>query len=311
MNHATVPLADRRPQPAGARRRLIAAAVLIAGLVLLVLPLGNDYRARWYGDATDAFHVVLFAVVTCALAAFDISKRRWIAALLAACLAAAAEGVQPLIGRSASWRDLLYGALGIAMAVVWLSRGRRWLRAVAILGLAMWPAIQTGPVLWDAILAWREFPLLSRFESPWEARRWYFQQVRLIRAEPGAAALEFAADENGSGAILFPIVRDWSGYETLEIDFSFEGPPMIFLISVRDGKKLPPELPRYDLWRRYEPGEHRVRIDLDELARGGKFPPIELHRVQSLHLVAYSKQPHRVILKRIELTGRKGAAKRR
>jgi hypothetical protein len=286
---------------------VLAAAALIAGVVLLLLPLGNDYRARWYGDATDASHVVLFAVLTCALAAFDGSKRRWIAALLAACLAAAAEAVQPLIGRSASWRDLLYGALGIAMAVVWLSPGKRWLRALAIFGLAVWPGIQTGPLLWDAFLAWRAFPMLSRFESPWEARRWYFQQVRLISTEPGAAALEFAADEQGSGAILFPVVRDWAGYETLEIDFSFEGPPMIFLISVRDGKKLPPELPRYDLWRRYEPGEHRVRIDLDELARGGEFPPIDLHRVQSLHLVAYSKQPHLVILERIELTGRKEA----
>jgi hypothetical protein len=287
---------------------LVVALLLGSAAIVLLWPLGNDYRARWYGEATDAAHVLLFALLTWAIAVYGWSGQRFKAALLAAGVAITAEAVQPLIGRSASWRDLAYGMLGIAIALVWLSPGSRWLRALAILALALWPAIQTGPLLVDALWAWRSFPVLSRFDSPFEARRWYFQQARLVSAESGRAVLELDASENGSGAILFPVVRDWSDYKTLEIDFSFEGPPMTFLISVRDGKKLPPELPRYDLWRRYEPGEQRVRIDLDELARGGAFPPIELHRVQSLHLVAYSGQQHRVVLKRIELTGRKTAA---
>jgi hypothetical protein len=103
------------------------------------------------------------------------------------------------------------------------------------------------------------------------------------------------------------VIRDWTAYKTLEVSFEFEGEPLLLLISVRDGKKLPPELPRFDLWRRYPPGQHDVRIDLNELARGGNFPPIELNRVQSLHLVAFSDRPRVVIVRHIALTDLKPA----
>ena len=126
------------------------------------------------------------------------------------------------------------------------------------------------------------------------------------RIESAATRFYFPPNPSrGTSAILFPVIRDWTAYETLEVSFEFEGEPLLFLISVRDGKKLPPELPRYDLWRRYSPGKHDVQIDLNELARGGNFPPIELHRVQSLHLVAVSDRPQSIIVRRVALTGRK------
>jgi hypothetical protein len=48
-----------------------------------------------------------------------------------------------------------------------------------------------------------------------------------------------------------------------------------------------------------------VRIDLNELAKGGTFPPIELDRVQSFHLVAYSDRPQTVTVHRIALAEKK------
>ena len=285
--------------------RTAAAAALVAGAAtLLLVPLGNDYRALWYGQATDAGHVVLFAAITWLLAHFALPGRPIAAAAAALALAAGAEMFQPLIGRSASWQDLFYGLVGVGIALAWLLPGKWPIKVIATLALVAAPLAQTMPLVIDAWNAWRSFPVLASFESPLETRRWMFQGVTVARAQPPGAIFEFAANEKGSGAILLPVVRDWTGYRTLEIDFAFEGAPMVFLISVRDGKKLPPELPRFDLWRRYESGSHQVRIDLGELARGGDFPPIDLSRVQSLHLVAYSDQPHRVTLKRIELTQR-------
>src|SRR5262249_20645618 len=152
-----------------------------------------------------------------------------------------------------------------------------------------------GPSLFDAAWAWRSFPEQGISGSPFERRRWYLHGTQMQRLE-GAVEFHFEPHQNGgSSAILLPVVRDWTGYNTLEVSFEFDGPPLVFLISVRDGKKLPPELPRFDLWRRYPPGRHDVRIDLNELARGGSFPPIELDRVQSLHLVAYSDREYSVI----------------
>lgn len=304
-----ISLPAEQQSPIGSRlsrhRFAIAAGAAVLSAIVLFVPLPSDYRALWYGEATDAGHVVLFGLLTFGLATLFFPGRPLTAALATSAVALAAEIVQPLVGRSGSWRDLAYGLVGILIALVWLSRWKWPLQTAATIALVAWPAMSAGPLLIDAWWAWRSFPVLARFDGPFESRRWLLERAHLVALEPGSAILQFAPSQKGSGAVLFPVVRDWREYEALEVDFSFDGEPMEFLISVRDGKKLPPELPRYDLRRRYEPGTHHVRIDLAELARGGSFPPIDLSRVQSLHLVAYSDQSHSVELSRIELTGRK------
>ena len=287
-------------------RLLKAAAVLLVAAGLLLVPMGNGYRALWYGEATDFCHVPLFFLLTWLLTRFLFPRRLLLSAAVAAAIACGAEVVQPFVGRSASWRDLLYGLLGIAAAAVWLqSQWRTSLRLLLIALLIVWPMWRAGPAALDAVWAWRAFPELAISSSPCEERRWYLQGTRMERL-PGRTRFHFAANkEGGSGAILLPVVRDWTGYETLEVSFEFEGEPLVLLISVRDGKKVPPELPRFDLWRLYEPGRHDVRISLADLARGGNFPPIELDRVQSLHMVAYDSQPRSVTVHRISLAGLK------
>jgi len=298
-------LAAERPRSSPAV--WVLAVVLLAAALLLLIPLDDKYRALWYGEATDVCHVPLFLLLTLFLARYV--RPRWQIAVfvLAAALACGAEIVQPLIGRSASWRDLIYGVLGIVAAAVWLQKPWRWpLRLLLIAVLLAWPAWRAGPAALDAAWAWSAFPELAISGSPFEQRRWYLQDARMSRAGR-AVQFEFPPNEqSGSGAILFPVVRDWTAYETLDVTFEFEGEPLTFLISVRDGKKLPPELPRFDLWRRFPSGRHDVRIDLAELAKGGSFPPIELDRVQSLHLVAYSNRPQTVTVHRVALSGRKG-----
>ncbi len=275
----------------------------VAGGLLLV-PLDNQYRALWYGEVTDACHVPLFGLLTLFLAGYVWPQRQLAMVVCAAALASGAELAQPVMGRSASWRDLAYGLLGVGAAAVWLRTKWRWpLRLVVIAALLAWPAWRTGPSLFDALWAWKTFPVLAISGSPCEERRWHLQDVQMDRIESGAKRFSFPPNpSSGKSAILFPVIRNWTAYETLEVTFEFEGEPLLLLISVRDGKKLPPELPRYDLWRRYSPGKHDVQIDLNELAKGGDFPPIELHRVQSLHLVAFSDRPQSIIVRRIALT---------
>ena len=281
--------------------------VLAAACGLLLVPLDNQYRALWYGEVTDACHLPLFGLLTLFLAGYGWPQRQLAMVISAAALACIAELAQPVMGRSASWRDLVYGLLGVGAAAVWLRTEWRWpLRLVVIATLLAWPIWRTGPSLFDAFWAWKTFPVLAISGSPCEGRRWYLQDVQMDRIESGATRFYFPPNTtSGKSAILFPVIRDWTAYETLEVSFEFEGEPLLFLISVRDGKKLPPELPRYDLWRRYSPGKHDVQIDLNELAQGGNFPPIELHRVQSLHLVAFSDRPQSIIVRRIALTDRK------
>jgi hypothetical protein len=281
------------------------AASLLVVVGLLLMPLNNDYRALWYRELLDALHVPLFAGLALSIGWLLRPGPVWPALVGAALLTGLSEFVQPFVGRSASWNDLAYGLIGVGIAGLLLA-GRLplvWRLAGVALLLAV-PLARTLPVTLDALAAWRAFPVLAEFERPLEQRRWWLQRAEMAIEAGGGAVLLCEPSPHGSGAILLPIVRDWSGYEALEIDFAFDGEPLLFLISVRDGKKLPPEMPRFDLWKRYPAGNHQVRIDLAELARGGKFPPIELDRVQSLHLIAYSDQPRAVRVARIALSGK-------
>jgi hypothetical protein len=296
---------DSNPQ--SSRRLWILAVVLVAIAAILLVPLDNSYRARWYGEVLDAGHVPLFGLLALFLAGYVWPQRPGLMILFAVVLACGAEFVQPLMGRSASWRDAAYGLLGVAAAGVWLRTDWSWmLRLVIVTVLLAWPGWRAGTSTFDAWWAWQAFPELAISRSPFEEQRWELQGVQMAGTSNGAKRLQFSPDTSrGSSAVLYPVVRDWTAYETLEVSFAFEGEPLLFLISVRDGKKLPPELPRFDLWRRYPPGRHDVRIDLGELSRGGDFPPIELHRVQSFHLVAYSDRPQSIVVHRIALTDRK------
>lgn len=280
------------------------ALLALATTGLLFLPLGNVYRALWYSAALDAGHVPLFGLLTFLAGKYCWPGRQIAVMISAATMACAAEIIQPFVGRSASWRDLAYGFIGIGIAMIWLRSSKPlWQRLAASAVLAAWPIERTFPLLLDAGWAWASFPVLARDDSPWERRRWLLQNVKMTQ-EQSRIRLAFGPDLHGSSAILLPVVRDWTHYQSLEVDFSFEGEPLLFLISVRDGKRLPPDLPRFDLWRRYSPGRHHVRIDLSDLERGGRFPPIELDHIQSLHLVAYSEHHQIVDLHRIQLAGR-------
>lgn len=281
--------------------------VLAAAGGLLLMPLDNSYQARWYGEVLDAGHVPLFGLLALFLAGYVWPQKKAWMLILAVVLACGAEFIQPLVGRSASWRDAAYGLLGVAAAAVWLRTDWSWMLRLAIVaGLLAWPGWRTGTYVLDALWAWQSFPELAISRSPWEERRWELQGVRMSKTASGAQRMQVSPNKShGSSAVLYPVVRDWTAYETLDVSFEFEGEPLLFLISVRDGKKLPPELPRFDLWRRYPPGRHDVRIDLAELARGGDFPPIELNRVQSFHLVAYSDERQSITVHRIALADRR------
>jgi hypothetical protein len=114
--------------------------------------------------------------------------------------------------------------------------------------------------------------------------------------------LDLFPREGGNGAILFPIIQDWSNYRRLYCTFSFTGDPLRLLISVRDGKKVAPPLQRFDLVRDFVPGQHCVVIDLKDLAAGTQFAPLDLSRVQSFHIVATNLSgPRTVFLRQIYL----------
>lgn len=282
------------------RQRAVAAVVVAASLATsaaLLIPLPNDNRSAWVRQLLDLGHVPLFGLLTvCFWWAFQHSA--WRAIGMSAVIAGACEVGQPVVGRSANPTDFLRGILGSLLAVVVVNalKRPRTARRMAVSTtvaavLLVWPVSDSVPVLFDAAVAYRSFPVICDFRTRWEATRWESDTVLVERVQANSpndgwtGRMLFTPREgDAASVVLFPVVRDWRGYRRLCFTFSFSGEPLSILISVRDGLKVTPPAKRFDLVRRYESGTHHVCIDLDSLARGDEFAPLDFSRVQSLHL---------------------------
>ena len=105
-------------------------------------------------------------------------------------MAAGAEGLQRLTGRSGNWADFLRGACGILAVAAWygwpacltvqqaaasrparaggglahwLARSWRPLLLTAL--LLIWPLAEAYPILVDAWSGWRQFPVIASFSG--------------------------------------------------------------------------------------------------------------------------------------------------
>ena len=96
--------------------RLTAVAILAICLILMLGPFGGVEAATNIWD--KAAHFVTFGLF---LWSFGVLFRRlprlW-CAILTVALGAAVEVVQGLVGRDASWGDLLADSLGVAVALL-------------------------------------------------------------------------------------------------------------------------------------------------------------------------------------------------
>jgi hypothetical protein len=308
-----------RPEASGGKcipRMALAGSISAFVAVALFWPLPNDYRAPWTTSLMDLLHVPLFAGVTWAL--FGVLGRRlgW-ACGLAVALAAVGELGQSLVGRTASLADLARGVLGVVTAAVVL----RWLRVrpvhprqlagalLVVIAVAGWAGYHYGPVFLDTFRAYRSFPELADFRFRGAVARWRTESaiVRRIAADgvkqTWVGELEFIPNErDASGIILFPVVSDWSAYRTLRCELSFRGEPLDVWLSIRDGRQVRRPQRRFEWQARLAAGRHTVRIDLDAVAKGEEFAPIDLTRVQSFHFgLAGLRQPRTVLLERIFL----------
>ncbi|SFS30734.1 VanZ family protein [Brevundimonas viscosa] len=96
--------------------RLVAVAILVVSLTLMIGPFGNVEAASGVWD--KGAHFVVFGLILWSLGVLFRRLPRTVAALLALALGGAVEVVQGLVGRDASWGDLLADALGIAVALL-------------------------------------------------------------------------------------------------------------------------------------------------------------------------------------------------
>lgn len=286
--------------------RLPGTAAIALLVVALLVPIPGRFSAPWIGSLQDFCHVPLFAILSWLFS--RVAGGAMAGAALAFGLAVVIEPIQGLVGRSASFDDVVRGSFGIAIFLCchWAARlPAAWQRTAACLAAvvlgAAFPVSEAWPTLADALAAWRKFPVLADFSAPSQWRRWKIDDCtlncRLDAAGASVGVLECGPNvQSTPSIILFPIVRDWSRYRWLCIDFELDGDALPMTFAVRDGRRVTAPRHRFELSDTYDRGRHAVRIDLSKIAQGSSdIAAVDVDAIQSFHIIVDPQGRRRVV----------------
>ena len=216
------------------------------------------------------------------------------------------ELIQGQIGREASWVDLGNDVIGGLAAVIFFSAARKslpfwglkWLQALVVL-LVVWSFLPVGRVIIDDFIAWEQFPLLSGFETPFEASRWNGSAHRKVVDDihyTGHSSLQVQLSTHlysGLGLKDFP--RDWSDYSAVSLQVfnpDSENLKLHFRIHDRyhyDHKNAYSD--RFNTSFNLRPGWNHLQVALDKVAHAPKNRLLDLTQVTGMG-VFVGRLPH-------------------
>jgi VanZ family protein len=303
------------------RRQLRVLVLLTVGAGLLLagafLPISESLTSSPVVQRCfDALHLPLFAlaagavlgvVLTCMAGTWDARKRRFISLVVAGGfvgIAGLVEVIQPMTGRSASWSDFFYGAIGAGLGVWWVSRRKLWsghekggffltaLLALAVVGLPVFLASQHSRQLTES------FPQLLVEEPAGNLAFWHGEGGAEMEVMPsateqgGASSLRVATRPHASSGVNFRPnagAADWSEYQHLVLQvFSVDEAPLTLGLKIEDFESSDHST-RFNHSIPLSRGRHEVRIALGEISP----EQLDLSRVKRLALFVSGNEPAR------------------
>ncbi len=277
----------------GARRGWRAAALGgAAAALLLLLPLRLPPEGPAWRAIGGSIHVGLFAGLAWLIGRLlPPTRRGWFLWGGLAVFAAATEGLQPFVGRSAEWTDGLYGLAGAAILCgTWRWRARfRW---AGVLALCLFPPV------WELAMVRMEtkaFPVLAQPTALWAGRGWSLNGVELAASEQKGFTLRPASRD---GEFSYPGIfreatrSDWRGMRSLTADLFWPAPvPAVFAVRVDDRSGNPSYADRFQREFTATQGWNRVRIPVEEIGRTAGGRSLQLDRIRQWGVFLVSDVP--------------------
>lgn len=217
--------------------------------------------------------------------------------LLAFFLGGLTELIQSGIGREATWQDLGNDLIGALLGVVFFAESRKsfpeWqLRVlqVPILLMALWSLFPVGKVIVDDAIAWRQFPLLSGFETRLEASRWGGSATRDIADDfyfSGTSSLQVGlTTQRYSGIGLKSFPQNWGDYSAVSLQvFNPDQEPLQLHFRIHDqfhrenGNTYGD---RFNASFKITPGWNHLRVSLADVAKAPKKRLLDLTRIAGM-----------------------------
>ena len=156
------------------------------------------------------------------------------------------EIIQSQIGREATWQDLGNDLIGSLLGVLFFAQTRKTLGfwqlkflQIPVLLMFLWTLVPVGRVIIDDSIAFRQFPLLSGFETPLEVTRWSGSAKRTRDHKvffSGSSSLRISlTTQRYSGLGLKDFPRDWSRYSAVSLRvFNPDKNPLLLHFRIHD-----------------------------------------------------------------------------
>ena len=220
------------------------------------------------------------------------------------------ELIQVRFHRDPDLGDLTRDIIGGFIAVIFFSPRRidlpgRWLKSfkfiliISVL-LELLPLIRASS---DELIAYEQFPLLSDFETPFEADRWYSAwelPLEKAIARHGKKSLKVQLTTAKYSAVsLQHFPSDWSGYTNLNFSiFNNQNDTLLLTCRVNDFK-------HYALGQEYDdrfnrllhlaPGWNDYSIPLDEIEQAPVHREMDIHKIDLVCFFSISLPRPRII----------------
>lgn len=283
----------------------VSVAILLVGGMLLFWG-GPDYTsARSLKCFWSLGHILLFWVASDLVLRWPVLSRRsrwqrWAFVLVAtASLGIGIELLQYGTHRTPDMLDVIGGLAGSGLRLAFgdpavKSRRYFWRRfwqaaAIAAVMTQIWPLARA---LTDEMIARRQFPLLSGFETPFEADRWTGSAERTVsrqQAAVGRAALMASlVTTRYSGVALHYFNGDWRGYRYFEARVYNPSSALLPITCRINDAEHDQGRQRYD--NRYnrifelKPGWNRLVVDLADVAAAPRQRTMDMSRIRGVGL---------------------------
>lgn len=222
----------------------------------------------------------------------------------------AIEIVQSAIGRTLSYSDIRKNMVGCALAISISVPARKQLARATRVGLQLVvicaliaEVLPMGRAIVDDVIAWRQFPVLSSFETPFENERWIgkaeFTIDHNIKRQGDASLKIIPKDTRRTRATFFYLGRNWDGYRVLEFDVYNPLQSQIrLMLGVHD------EIYYRDGWKgedrflrsfRLSQGWNHIQIPLDDIRTAPKDHPMMMSNIREITFWAWQNERSSVI----------------
>jgi len=201
-----------------------------------------------------------------------------------------------LPGRVASLLDIIFGLNGGLAVLIWKDAKQKpfsrkiVLRAFGLSGIAlcMIPLLLVNV---DEYREWRDFPMLSDFESFMDVSRWEAKgRIERVKKPVKSGSFALKIDLNTdkySGIFLHYFPEDWSKAQALTFSVYNPGKTIALHYRLHDWKHCGEHQDYSDRFNGHtdlHPGWNTIRIDIDQIKNGPKNRKMDINHIRGFGL---------------------------